>query len=97
MTPLIKKQPALEHMSHALFMEQISPIMESHGVEERPSVIDADQLCLIMRDYFTIYYPEIEHPSFAIFSLSDGTVKFEASSNSRCFMSNLLTIFVNCI
>ena len=95
MAMLYRRLPVLRSTSHALFMEQIAPIMHEHDVEENPRDIDSDVLCRIMRTYFSIYLPEIENPSFAVFSLTDGTVKFDATPASADSTDNLFTILHN--
>lgn len=89
---IIKKNKKIYDMDHSLFLEQITPIMEIYGIYDRPLAIDADLLCNIMRVYFETYLSDIQNPSFAIFSLSDQTIKFDAPKDSRCFMNNLFTI-----
>lgn len=99
MAQLIETNPEIGNMNHDLFMEQITPIMETYNIIGRPLSIDADILCKIMRSYFEIYFPDIKNPSFAIFSLTDKTIKFDtcsdSTSESHLFMSNLFTIVYN--
>ena len=95
MVQLIKTNPEIGNMNHDLFMQQITPIMETYYIIGRPLSIDADLLCKIMRSYFEIYFPDVKNPSFAIFSLSDKTIKFDTKRESNFFMSNLFTIVYN--
>jgi hypothetical protein len=92
---IIQNNKEFSCMSHDLFMEQMKPIMEENLIDSRPVSIDGDILCRIMRRYIEIYISDIKHPSFAIFSISDNTVKFDATKNSRCYMKNLITILHN--
>jgi hypothetical protein len=93
---IIQTNTSFSNMNHDLLMEQITPIMEEYGIHDRPSAIDADVLCNIMRVYIKNYLQDdIQHPSFAIFSLSDLTVKFDVTNESRCYMGNLITIVYN--
>ena len=93
---IIQTNSTIHNMNHDLLMEQLTPIMEEHGIHDRPSAIDIDVLCQIMRVYIMRYLKDtLEHPSFAIFSLSDLTVKFDVTDESRCFMRNLITIVHN--
>jgi hypothetical protein len=84
----------INNMDHKLFIEQIIPIMEEYGIYGIPSTIEGDILCKIMETYIKMYI-DIEHPSFAIFSLDDQSVKFYAQKDSRCFTNNLITIVHN--
>ena len=99
MAQLIKTNPEIGNMDHDLFMQQITPIMETYNIVGRPLSIDADLLCKIMRSYFKIYFPDIRNPSFSIFSLADKTIKFDTCSDStnesNLFMGNLFTIVYN--
>ena len=93
---IIQTNTTFSNMNHDLLMEQLTPIMEEYEIYDRPSDIDADILCKIMRVYIMRYLQDTtEHPSFAIFSLSDLTVKFDITDESRCFMRNLITIVHN--
>lgn len=93
---IIQTNTTFSNMDHEFLMEQMTPIMEEYGINNRPSMIDVDILCKIMRTYIIRYMnDDIEYPSFAIFSLSDLTVKFDTTYESRCFMNNLITIVYN--
>jgi len=93
---IIQTNTTFCNMNHELLMEQLTPIMEEYFIHSRPITIDADVLCEIMRVYIIRYLQDyIEHPSFAIFSLNDLTVKFDVTNESRCFMKNLITIVHN--
>jgi len=93
---IIQTNTTFSNMNHDLLMKQLTPIMEEYEIHGRPSMIDADVLCQIMRVYIMRYLKDtLEHPSFAIFSLSDLTVKFDVTDESCCFMRNLITIVHN--
>jgi len=92
---IIQTNTTFSNMNHNFLMEQLIPIMEEYEIYDRPSAIDVDILCKIMRVYIMRYLQDIEHPSFVIFSLSDLTVKFDVTKESRCFMRNLITIVHN--
>jgi hypothetical protein len=90
---LFRRFPQLCRFDHEAFMDQLHPIMLKHGVEEDPRDVDASVLFRFMSEYFQSYYSDdIEHPSFVVFSLSDGTVNFVASSESSSYPANLFVL-----
>ena len=81
LSTLMISDPSISEMKYKDFIEMIKPFLEEHGFRDcDPLIIDADVICRAMRDFLKIV--GVDNASFAFFSFSDQTVKFDRTSSN---------------